>query len=62
MMRAAAYGKLGRHKEAEHELLELLDDCPRFKLDYSELLRRIFLQPEHVDHLLEGLRAAGFKA
>ena len=60
LLRAAIYGRTGRHEQAETELVSLAQICPRFRRDYRELMRRLFFQPDYVDEILQGLRPVGF--
>ncbi len=61
LFRAAIYGQMGDYRAAKAELANLLQTCPRFKKDHTELLQRLFFQEQHVGALLRGLNAAGFK-
>ncbi len=55
---ACTYAQLGREDEAKHYVDELLRLIPRYSL---RALRKnpMFVQPEHIDKLVEGMRLAG---
>ena len=55
---AGSYAYLGREAEAKRYINELLRLIPRYSL---RALRKnpMFVQPEHIDKLVEGMRLAG---
>jgi adenylate cyclase len=55
----ATYGQLGRQREAEAALEDLLAQSPDFAADPVAELRRIYLSDEIVADYAEGLRLAG---
>ena len=61
LFRAATLGKLGRKKEAQPYLHELLRLKPAFASRYQEYLRPLFVTPRHVDMIWDGLRKAGIE-
>ena len=57
---ASALGQLGRTKEAQQPLQELLKAYPEFPAKARTELGK-WLDPDFVEHFLEGLRKAGLK-
>lgn len=59
MLRAAAYGQLGRKKEAQTALAELLKIQPDFEANHQGLLLSLTFSEDCAEELEEGLRKAG---
>lgn len=59
LMRAAAYGQLGKLKEGHEELAELLELVPDFPDSGNRIMIKLFFQQSSVDKLMQGLRRAG---
>ena len=59
-LKAAAFGQLGQHEDAQNSLRELLALRPNFastaRQDYAK-----WFEPEMVEHLIDGLRKAGLE-
>jgi len=58
---AAVYGQLGEHEAATRCLTELLALAPQFALEARTEFGK-FLDPELVEHVIDGLRKAGLQA
>lgn len=61
MLKAAAYGKLGRKAEAGAALVDLFTVQPAFSAKRERLMRALLFSDESVREILEGLLAAGLK-
>ena len=59
LLRAAAYGRLGRRGEARAAYAELLHIQPAFAAHQERLLQGLFLSDSMLKKVLSGLRAAG---
>jgi tetratricopeptide (TPR) repeat protein len=59
LFRAAVLGKLGRTKEAEPYVKELLKIKPDFPKQPHEYIRLLFVTDRHVEMIWDGLRKAG---
>lgn len=59
LMRAAAYGKLGRVKQGRGELTALLATQPDFRKRGHDAMLLLFFQEKSVDKLVEGLKLSG---
>ena len=59
LLRAAAYGQLGRRNEARDAYAELLQIQPAFVESQERLLRGLFLSDAMLKKILGGLKAAG---
>lgn len=59
IVRGAAAGQLGLHRQSEIAINELLNMRPDFPTCARDLLRRTVFLDEHVEMLLEGLHKAG---
>ena len=59
MMRAAAYGQLGRLDEGRQELTELLTIEPNFRKIGHEAMIKLFFQETTTNKMLEGLKKTG---
>jgi TolB-like protein len=57
---AVTYAQLGRHREASNSLRELLTLVPNYSRVAREMHSR-WLEPDLVDHMMEGLRKAGLE-
>ncbi|HKM48217.1 MAG TPA: protein kinase [Terriglobales bacterium] len=60
LVRAAAHGQLGEREPAQKALKELITLKPDFAQVAREALG-VWHDPEHVEHLIDGLRKAGLK-
>ena len=61
IFRASVLGKLGRAKEAEPYIDELLQIKPEFPKRPREYIKLLFVTEEHVEMIWDGLRKAGVK-
>ena len=59
MLRAAAYGKLGRRKEGQAALKELLSVQPAFAVQRLRFMRALLFSDEAVAAITDGLVASG---
>lgn len=61
MLLAAVHGQLGNREEAAEALRELLAINPDFAGGTRQELEKWFSEPSFIEHMLDGLRKAGFR-